>query len=86
MWDFAGQTEYYVTHNMFLNAENAVFLLVIKITDLKDGKMIPPRKMLQIQMEEVSELDLTLFSDVSIVLITITHYSIIWKTTRVYNF
>ncbi|XP_070549740.1 death-associated protein kinase 1-like [Ptychodera flava] len=33
IWDFAGQTEYYVTHNMFLSAENSIFTVVFKITD-----------------------------------------------------
>ncbi|XP_070546715.1 serine/threonine-protein phosphatase 6 regulatory ankyrin repeat subunit B-like isoform X2 [Ptychodera flava] len=44
MWDFAGQVEYYVTHNMFLRAESAVFLLHFDITDE-----------LQIQKEEKKE-------------------------------
>ncbi|XP_070550832.1 death-associated protein kinase 1-like [Ptychodera flava] len=33
VWDFAGQTEYYVTHNMFLSAENSIFTIVFRITD-----------------------------------------------------
>ncbi|XP_070564461.1 uncharacterized protein [Ptychodera flava] len=33
VWDFAGQTEYYVTHNMFLSAENSIFAVVFRITD-----------------------------------------------------
>ncbi|XP_070581720.1 death-associated protein kinase 1-like isoform X2 [Ptychodera flava] len=33
VWDFAGQVEYYITHNMFLRAENAIFLLLFNITD-----------------------------------------------------
>ncbi|XP_070546803.1 death-associated protein kinase 1-like [Ptychodera flava] len=33
VWDFAGQTEYYVTHNMFLSAENSIFAIVFRITD-----------------------------------------------------
>ncbi|XP_070550397.1 death-associated protein kinase 1-like [Ptychodera flava] len=36
VWDFAGQTEYYVTHNMFLSAENSIFTIVFRITDEPD--------------------------------------------------
>ncbi|XP_070550821.1 death-associated protein kinase 1-like [Ptychodera flava] len=32
-WDYAGQPEYYVTHNMFLRADEAVFMVVFKIMD-----------------------------------------------------
>ncbi|XP_070546917.1 death-associated protein kinase 1-like [Ptychodera flava] len=35
-WDFAGQPEYYVTHNMFLRADDSVFLVVFKIMDVID--------------------------------------------------
>ncbi|XP_070549743.1 death-associated protein kinase 1-like [Ptychodera flava] len=34
--DFAGQPEYYVTHNMFLRADDSVFLVVFKIIDVID--------------------------------------------------
>ncbi|XP_070550513.1 uncharacterized protein [Ptychodera flava] len=33
---FAGQPEYYVTHNMFLRADDSVFLVVFKIIDVID--------------------------------------------------
>ncbi|XP_070547207.1 death-associated protein kinase 1-like [Ptychodera flava] len=35
-WDFAGQPEYYVTHNMFLRADDSLFLVVFKIMDVID--------------------------------------------------
>ncbi|XP_070579221.1 death-associated protein kinase 1-like [Ptychodera flava] len=34
--DFAGQPEYYVTHNMFLMADDSVFFVVFKIIDVID--------------------------------------------------
>ncbi|XP_035677303.1 death-associated protein kinase 1-like [Branchiostoma floridae] len=33
VWDFAGQSEYAVTHNMFMDAENTVFIVLYNITD-----------------------------------------------------
>ncbi|XP_078594441.1 uncharacterized protein LOC144872258 [Branchiostoma floridae x Branchiostoma japonicum] len=33
VWDFAGQAEYAVTHNMFMDAENTVFIVLYNITD-----------------------------------------------------
>ncbi|XP_070550407.1 death-associated protein kinase 1-like [Ptychodera flava] len=37
VWDFAGQPEYYVTHNMFLRANDTVFINVFKVMDVIDG-------------------------------------------------
>ncbi|XP_066283218.1 death-associated protein kinase 1-like [Branchiostoma lanceolatum] len=36
VWDFAGQSEYAVTHSMFMDAENTVFIVVYNIMD--DGE------------------------------------------------
>eukprot|EP00058_Branchiostoma_floridae_P021320 XP_002606810.1 hypothetical protein BRAFLDRAFT_82450 [Branchiostoma floridae] len=36
LWDFAGQAEYAVTHNMFMNSENTVFIVLYNIMD--DGE------------------------------------------------
>ncbi|XP_035677358.1 death-associated protein kinase 1-like [Branchiostoma floridae] len=33
LWDFAGQAEYAVTHNMFMNSENTVFIVLYNIMD-----------------------------------------------------
>ncbi|XP_078594817.1 death-associated protein kinase 1-like [Branchiostoma floridae x Branchiostoma japonicum] len=33
VWDFAGQAEYAVTHSMFMDAENTVFIVLYNITD-----------------------------------------------------
>ncbi|XP_035677307.1 death-associated protein kinase 1-like [Branchiostoma floridae] len=35
VWDFAGQAEYAVTHSMFMDAENTVFIVLYNITDNK---------------------------------------------------
>ncbi|XP_070546117.1 death-associated protein kinase 1-like [Ptychodera flava] len=37
IWDYAGQPEYYVTHNMFLRVDETVFINVFKIMDVMDG-------------------------------------------------
>ncbi|XP_078614471.1 death-associated protein kinase 1-like isoform X1 [Branchiostoma floridae x Branchiostoma japonicum] len=33
VWDFAGQSEYAVTHSMFMNAENTIFVVMYSIMD-----------------------------------------------------
>ncbi|XP_078614272.1 death-associated protein kinase 1-like [Branchiostoma floridae x Branchiostoma japonicum] len=33
VWDFAGQSEYAVTHGMFMNAENTIFVVLYSIMD-----------------------------------------------------
>ena len=33
LWDFAGQAEYAVTHSMFMDAENTVFIVLYNIMD-----------------------------------------------------
>ncbi|XP_035677360.1 death-associated protein kinase dapk-1-like [Branchiostoma floridae] len=36
VWDFAGQAEYAVTHSMFMDAENTVFIVLYNITDKEE--------------------------------------------------
>ncbi|XP_078594970.1 death-associated protein kinase dapk-1-like [Branchiostoma floridae x Branchiostoma japonicum] len=36
VWDFAGQSEYAVTHSMFMDAENTVFIVLYNIMDNKE--------------------------------------------------
>ncbi|CAH1270821.1 DAPK1 [Branchiostoma lanceolatum] len=36
LWDFAGQAEYAVTHSMFMDAENTVFIVLYNIKDDSD--------------------------------------------------
>ncbi|XP_078594969.1 uncharacterized protein LOC144872550 [Branchiostoma floridae x Branchiostoma japonicum] len=38
VWDFAGQAEYAVTHNMFMDAENTVFVVLYNIMDDKKAQ------------------------------------------------
>ncbi|XP_078674898.1 death-associated protein kinase dapk-1-like [Branchiostoma floridae x Branchiostoma belcheri] len=33
VWDFAGQSEYAVTHSMFMDAENTIFIVLYSIMD-----------------------------------------------------
>ncbi len=39
-WDCAGQSEYHVTHGMFLGSGNSIFLLVYDITAEKHHKQV----------------------------------------------
>ena len=39
-WDCAGQSEYHVTHGMFLGSSNSIFLLVYDITAEKQHKQV----------------------------------------------
>ncbi|XP_035677309.1 death-associated protein kinase dapk-1-like [Branchiostoma floridae] len=38
VWDFAGQAEYAVTHNMFMDSENTVFIVLYNIKDDKKNQ------------------------------------------------
>jgi death-associated protein kinase len=38
VWDFAGQLQYYVTHELFLAAESAIFVIVCRLSEEKSKR------------------------------------------------
>jgi death-associated protein kinase len=38
VWDFAGQLQYYVTHELFLAAESAIFVVVCRLSEEKSKR------------------------------------------------
>ena len=39
IWDFAGQSEFYVTHELFLSDDSAIFLVVISLANPREERM-----------------------------------------------